>query len=74
MTWRMNGRSRSAAFGVKAGATSRRRRLWSAPSMERIEGRSLRRRNSGSVTPSSCATRPAAEKKRRSRRMPTQSS
>ena len=61
--------------GVNAGATRRRSRLWSSPSALRIDGRSLpRRTNSGSVIPSSWATRPAAEKNRRSRSTATQSS
>ena len=74
-TSRMKGRNRSAAFGVNAGATRRRSRLWSSPSVLRMDGRSLpRRMNSGSVIPSSWATRPAAEKNRRSRSTATQSS
>src|SRR5689334_17955474 len=37
MTSRMNGRSRSADFGVNAGAASRRRRAWFGPSIVRID-------------------------------------
>ena len=39
ITLRMNGRKRSAAAGVNAGATSRRKRACSSPSIDKIDGR-----------------------------------
>ena len=71
MTSRMNGRSRLAAAGVKAGATSRRTRACSSPSIERIDGR--RCSKSESWTPCICGMSDRAEWNRRSRRRATTS-
>ena len=72
-TWRMNGRSRSAALGVKAGATRRRSREWASPSRPRID-RCWRAERSSSLTPDIAGSIDSAEWNRRSRRIATTSS
>ena len=72
-TSRMNGRSRSAARGEKARPTSRRNRVCSSPSADRIEVR-RRARYCGSVMPDISMIRDVALCQRLSRSMATTSS
>ena len=73
ITSRMYGRKRSAALGVNAGATIRRSRPCSSPSVVRIDGRRCAKKSAFSG-PASSASFAANWWKRRSRRIATESS
>ncbi len=68
----MKGRRRSTEVGVKAGATRRRMRACSSPSMDKMDGR--RFSTYSSDTPAIRGMRERAEWKRRSRSTATASS